>query len=1113
MKNHPDNNIYLQSKQLDLLASISTPEDKQQIPLKQFIEGIQQGAWHKELEHYRQLLPQAAQPEVQQKLRALKLKLPAVTLSGTFATTKEDSLLEHSGLLQIDIDLKSESDREQFYQIYRSGLCFDPFMVAVFDSPSYGVKGIFHLGVCEDKQQHKELALAAHQYLKETYSIEERLLDTSTLNLGRRFSASYDPEIFINWAAADFSQSDLVTEYLKNIRNTLLTRSSPQSLMAAELAGFSCNENERKVARYLLKQAGEAIRRAEKGKRFEMRRRQAFKIGGYWPYFDGEEALHEMLVAAMGNCSSKEKAKRDVISAYQAGKQHPLKIELKEREEQPKDVAQLEEELAQFYPLDESSSRQLIPRGKYLSEMLQSKHYQRDCVTTLVASTGSGKMFAIKRIQEKVGERVIYVSPLVRLVEQAKQDLGAVGYTDGLHRIPSAKIFATTINSLCSYKLGITQLLKELSKEHLQSGQRKLTLVLDEVHEIAEKLFEPSCETNYPEFVEFCRNYVSRIVTLTATETCFSREFTQELSHDLTWQENHYLFEKSAERIKLQHLSLPRNDLLPQVLELIEQKQPQRSLVILQSKEKTEALSKALLKTDTAEAEEISLVNADRDTPLNQQAKFIIGSPSLATGISFTSQIDLFVLVTEDSIFRPHDLEQYTARIRNPDSTEFYVLTMRHLKQGSACFERDLNNELFCLLQLEQSINEQIEAGRFQQHQERLVRLLDYDSTQQCWSFHGLYRLLEAERGAFRRFCISHGAQAFVRYLRQHPHRDYSFVIEKAEAQFSSSSEAKQLSKSIQLEAKAERVLKFAESEQLENIAAYQEAQGTLKSLQMKIASERVDELEVFQEQKAQLPLQLKKTEAALLGVRTKGLDYQRCKECVTKAYRYASLLSLITMTQLPAADQLYRRMMTRWANEDYITKLYLAPKWAFAKEVLKILCSKESAVKQTELLKHRILKLRSSKFNEIFALRATEQNRREVLNKLGCLIEHPKLAWQQLGVDYRVYRDVLTELKGSAEVAGDESVVLQLLELQTKLGKCASSEDLRAWYNGFMSYLKENWGTLEHYQSANWSNAERRRKTLESEATEELREQLAQLRSRLRSKPQKRKQPTIFFN
>ena len=35
-------------------------------------------------------------------------------------------------------------------------------------------------------------------------------------------------------------------------------------------------------------------------------------------------------------------------------------------------------------------------------------------------------------------------------VEQAEQDLGAVGYTDGLHRIPSAKIFATTINSLCS---------------------------------------------------------------------------------------------------------------------------------------------------------------------------------------------------------------------------------------------------------------------------------------------------------------------------------------------------------------------------------------------------------------------------------------------------------------------------------------------------------------------------------------------------------------------------------------------------------------------------------------------------------------------------------------
>ena len=52
--------------------------------------------------------------------------------------------------------------------------------------------------------------------------------------------------------------------------------------------------------------------------------------------------------------------------------------------------------------------------------MLQSDHYRRGCMTTLIASTGSGKTVAIKRIQEKVGERVICINLLFRLVKQAK---------------------------------------------------------------------------------------------------------------------------------------------------------------------------------------------------------------------------------------------------------------------------------------------------------------------------------------------------------------------------------------------------------------------------------------------------------------------------------------------------------------------------------------------------------------------------------------------------------------------------------------------------------------------------------------------------------------------
>ena len=1119
MNNYPDNHIYIQSKHMDFHSSIYAQADKEQITLQHLLEGIQQGAWQTELEQYRQLLKQANRATVKQQLKALKLKLPAASLSGTFGTSKEESLLQHSGLLQIDIDLKTTADSEQFYELYRSTLCLDPFMIAVFDSPSFGIKGIFHLGICKDKEQHKELAMAAHQYLRETYCIEERLLDASTLNLGRKCSVSYDAELYCNYSAADFSQSDLVSLYLENIRSSLLTRSNAAAQTVTELESFSCTAAHRRIAQSLLQKACAAITSAQEGKRFETRRRNAFKLGGYALYLEEHTALSALVQAAQSNCSSKEKAKRDVLSAFAAGKQKLLKIELRSKSAADRDPAEAntqQQEIAEFYPVQQNIHRTVIPKGSYLSELLTKSHFRKSTLTNLVASTGSGKMFAIAEIQQRIAERVIYVSPLVRLVEQAKQDLRAVGYTDGVKRIPDANIFATTINSLCTSKLGITQLLKEVRKERFTDAERNLTLVLDEVHEIAEKLFEQGCETNYPEFVEFCRNYVSRIITLTATETSFSRAFTEQLSKDLHWQQHSAFFAKTAEKIRLKHLSLPRNEILPQLLELIEQRQPKRSLIILQSKEKTERLAKALIDSGKVEEDDICLVNADRDTVLDQQAKFIIGSPSLAIGISFRSEIELFVLVTEDSIFQPHDLEQYSARIRNPEQTEFLLITQRHKKESHSSYQQNLRFEQYCLSQLEQSINEEIETSRVLKEREHMVRMLDYDAEQQRWSIHPLYQMLLSERSAFQNFCVAHGAAAFVKYLQQQPFADYSFVIEDFREQLQISAPTAQLSKQVEAERKQEKILNFEQTELLQDIRAHQAAREELKSLQMQDPPEHPDEREEYLEQKAKLPLQLKKMEAHLLGIDTTGLDLQRCRECVSKSYRYASLLSLITMTQLPQAELLYRRMLTRWATEDYLNKLCVAPKWTFAKQMLEILRMKDGFEEQQESLREQLKKLPKARFLEVFALKSSEQNQREVFNKLSLLLTDAKLAWQSLGVDYRVYRDVLTELKGSADVAGDLTMVKQLIEQQEQLGQCSDSTELRHWYNQFMRFLKQHWSTLNEYQSVNWTNAERKRKieeAVEEEQHREVAEQLKSLRSRKRLSAEKKEQPIIFFN
>ena len=154
MNHHLDNSIYLGKKAVNLIFSLLEPENKTTITVEELVDGIVNGRWQKELEHYRSLKTEEERKDF--KVR----KLPAITLSGTFETTRQDSLVKHSGLLQVDIDFKTTEDREQFYEKYRHKLADDPYMVAVFDSPSFGVKGIFHMGVCKDKEEHKLMELA-----------------------------------------------------------------------------------------------------------------------------------------------------------------------------------------------------------------------------------------------------------------------------------------------------------------------------------------------------------------------------------------------------------------------------------------------------------------------------------------------------------------------------------------------------------------------------------------------------------------------------------------------------------------------------------------------------------------------------------------------------------------------------------------------------------------------------------------------------------------------------------------------------------------------------------------------------------------------------------------
>ena len=129
-----------------------------------------------------------------------------------------------------------------------------------------------------------------------------------------------------------------------------------------------------------------------------------------------------------------------------------------------------------------------------------------------------------------------------------------------------------------------------------------------------------------------------------------------------------------------------------------------------------------------------------------------------------------------------------------------------------------------------------------------------------------------------------------------------------------------------------------------------------------------------------------------------------------------------------------------------------------------------------------------------------TKENKREVLNKFGLVFQDSKQAWQTMGVDHRVYRDVIDDLIGAAGIGREGELVSQLMEQKCKMEQCSDSEELRDWYNEFMTMLKENWSKLEVHQHADWSIADRKKMEREAREQQELREvkeQLLKLRRR----------------
>lgn len=117
-----------------------------------------------------------------------KDSIPCVTLSGIFTHRDSKSLVNHSGLMQVDID------KVEDYEATFSKLCKDDYIYACFRSPGgKGIKAIVKINPSPDT--HKSQFLALDIYFKTKFGIA---IDSLCKDLPRPMLLSYDPDLYCN---------------------------------------------------------------------------------------------------------------------------------------------------------------------------------------------------------------------------------------------------------------------------------------------------------------------------------------------------------------------------------------------------------------------------------------------------------------------------------------------------------------------------------------------------------------------------------------------------------------------------------------------------------------------------------------------------------------------------------------------------------------------------------------------------------------------------------------------------------------------------------------------------------------------------------------------------
>jgi hypothetical protein len=136
--------------------------------------------------------------EAQQK--KMKMQLPLITVSGTFAPGRKDTgLIEHSGLICIDIDEQDNPDLENFAQL---GPMLRGIPHAAYVGRSVRGRGYMAIFVLGNPLLHRQ----HYRAIEEQFNELNIVVDTCCLNEARARFYSYDEEAYFNHDAIPYNR-------------------------------------------------------------------------------------------------------------------------------------------------------------------------------------------------------------------------------------------------------------------------------------------------------------------------------------------------------------------------------------------------------------------------------------------------------------------------------------------------------------------------------------------------------------------------------------------------------------------------------------------------------------------------------------------------------------------------------------------------------------------------------------------------------------------------------------------------------------------------------------------------------------------------------------------